>query len=129
MKRRGFLGLLGAAIAGLGVRAAAAPATRRYGPMTIERHRDLMLRGVYLHVWHHGRDITPQCRFADDTDDGVAEIFLRNADGQPYLTPPVMPGEYKIYRREGTRVVCLTPDRHVATAMVYGVTFQEGAPF
>ena len=103
MNRRGFLGGLVALVAG----AAAMAPTRRYGPMTIARHRALQHQGVHLHVFHYGRDVTLNCSYADDTGEGMAHVFLRNADGRFYLDS----------------------DGSAARDTVHGVMFQEGAPF
>lgn len=65
-------------------------------------------RGVHLHVFYRGQDVTNDCCFADDTGEGMAELFLRNADGKHYLNQS----------RTGA-----------AKEIVYGVTLREGAPF
>lgn len=139
MTRRGLLQVLGAAIAAplVGLQPDRAGLQGhwiadysgtmipvRYGAMTIERHAALKSRGLHLRVIHQGRDVTDRCRFADDTGEGMAELFLHNAEGRPYLEPPVKPGECKIYRWDGARAVCITPERRVATEIVSGVTFR-----
>lgn len=81
--------------------------TKRYGPMTVERHCALVHKGVHIHVFYQGRDVTSRCRFADDTGYGVAELFKKNATGKTYFD-----------RSTGD----------AAKEIVYGVTMAEGAP-
>lgn len=107
LNRRSLFKLLSAGAALLGAGVTVAPA-RRYGPMTFERHRRLCRQGVHLHVMHRGRDVSRRCTFADDTGDGMAELFIHNEAGKRYM------------------------DRYtnrVAKEIVYGVTFVEGEPF
>lgn len=40
---------------------------KTYGPMTVERHRELSLAGTHLHVFVAGVDVTARCFFWDDT--------------------------------------------------------------
>jgi hypothetical protein len=91
-----------AAVGATGLTGGAAVPTRRYGAVTIERWNQLAAQGVYLHVFHEGCDITTRCSFADDTNEGVADLVIWNADGKKY-------GSYG--RKE----------------VVYGVTIREGA--
>jgi len=97
-----LIGVLGGA--GLG----ALNSTRRYGPVTVERHARLREEGVHLHVFYQGREVTRRCRFADDTGEGMAELFLHDASGKAYWDPHT---------------------REIAKEFVCGVTFREGAPF
>jgi len=78
MKRRAFFGFL-----------AALPflrpsAQKRWGPVDVHRHHALQHRGIHLHVYHEGQDVTRRCFFADDTD-GRAGLYLLNADGRRYI--------------------------------------------
>lgn len=79
---------------------------QRYGPVMIKRHNAFIARGIYLHVYHHGEDVTSRCCFADDTGDGIAELFLLNAEGKWHLR-----------------------DRKVAKEIVHGVTIKAGKKF
>lgn len=57
--------------------------------MTVERHRILKEeKGIDLHVFVRGDDVTDRCRFFDDTP-GImrAELYLHDADGHAYLDP------------------------------------------
>jgi hypothetical protein len=92
VNRRGFLGLVGAAIAGF----LATTSRRRYGPVTIERHQQLRRQGIHLHTFHQGRDVTCRCRFADDTGNGVADLLLHNAAGKPYWDPRTRTAAHEI---------------------------------
>jgi len=57
-----------------------------YGAMTIQRHAILKARGLDLHVFVRGEDVTHRCRYADDTPGKeVAILFRENARGQKYL--------------------------------------------
>jgi hypothetical protein len=76
--------------------------------MSFERHRVWCSQGVHLHVFHNSEDVTGRCRFADDTGDGMAELFLHDISGKPYYDANA---------------------RDLATEIVHGVTFREGAPF
>lgn len=80
---------------------------QRYGAVTVERHRECQAQGVHLHVWYRGRDVTTQCCFADDTNEGMAELYLLNADGNKYRDPNT---------------------NHVAKEIVYGITIVAGEP-
>ena len=82
-------------------------APKRWGAMTVERHTALSARGIHLHVFHNGQDITKGCHFADDTGDGVAELFLRDDNGRLYVD---------------------SETGSVAKKTVYGVTMLEGEP-
>jgi hypothetical protein len=114
--RRELARRIGGALAWIAMgRSVHAWAPRRYGAVTIERHRLLMARGIYLHVYHRGVDVTNRCRFADDTGEGIAELFLHDAKGRPYLDPLAPPVPWR--------------ERRPAKEIVYGVTLQEGAPF
>ena len=113
MTRRGLVRGLGAALAAVGLGRVleasgglAWPPAVRYGAVTIGRHRRLAHRGIYLHVFHRGQDVTNRCRFADDTGDGTAELF-KHRDGRPYLDDRT---------------------RHAAIETVTGVTMHAGAP-
>jgi hypothetical protein len=52
---------------------------QRYGALTVERHQYLCAQGVYLHVFHAGRDVTIGCLFADDRGEGMAVRYTRDA--------------------------------------------------
>lgn len=65
-------------------------------------------QGVHIHVFHKGVDVTARCIFADDTDGGMAVLFLSDAKGRKYI---------------GRRM------NMAAKETVYGVTLVEGAPF
>lgn len=58
--------------------------SRKWGAVDVERHFILRTRGIDLHVFHDGKDITKDCRFADDELD-YAEVFLRDERGRAYL--------------------------------------------
>lgn len=56
------------------------------GPLTIERHRLLKNRGVDLHVFVRGVDVTRRCRYADDTPGReVAVLYRQTPDGRFHL--------------------------------------------
>ena len=56
-----------------------------FGPLTLQRHREFMHRGIFLHVLHHGVDITRICTYADDTPElNHADVLKLNAEGKPY---------------------------------------------
>lgn len=93
-------------------------ARRRFGAVDVPRHRVLAAEGVHLHVFYRGIDVTTRCAFADDTGEGMAELYLLNADGKKYLVP-VVGAAYGEYPGE----------REVAKEIVYGVTIVEGEPF
>lgn len=49
-----------------------------WGPLTLERHRQLQQQGIYLRVFVRGDDVTDRCRYADDTPSTqVAELYRR----------------------------------------------------
>jgi hypothetical protein len=79
----------------------------RYGAVTVGRHRVLCSQGVFLHVFHKGRDVTDRCSFADDTGEGIADLFIHNAAG-------------RVHWDKGTH--------GAAREIVHGVTLREGAP-
>lgn len=57
-----------------------------WGPMDVRRHADLYDRGIHLHVYRHGTDVSNCCRFFDDTPGHErAELFLENEHGRKYL--------------------------------------------
>lgn len=88
------------------------PAPEPYGEMTVHRHLAFMRRGVHLHVWYRGEDVTTRCSFADDRGRGYAVLFLHK-DGRPYFD--------RTASRPG-------PPR-AAMETVYGITMRPGAPF
>jgi hypothetical protein len=92
---------------------------RRWGAVTVERHRALCAQGIHLHVFLDGWDVTRDCKFADDTGDGMAELFLTNAEGKRYIVH----GEFE------HRAVPTHLQPRVATMVVHGVTISEGEPF
>jgi hypothetical protein len=108
MNRRGFLGVMGGALAAPCVVQANVPQGPRYGAMTVERHTQLCQQGLHLHTMHNGEDVSRDCHFADDTGDGMAELFVRNQFGRHYVDP-----------QTGS----------VAMRIVRGVTMVPGAPF
>jgi hypothetical protein len=77
---------------------------QKYGPITVQRWMSFKRRGVYLHVFHQGKDVTTNCCYADDTGEGVAELYLRDGNGHAY------------------RAV----DGGIAKQVVHGVTIREG---
>jgi len=83
ISRRSLLTTLGVLCGGLAVRSSHL-LTRRYGPVTIERHRHYQRLGIHLHVYHRGEDVTLRCRYADDTGAGHAELLRHDADGKKY---------------------------------------------
>ncbi len=110
MNRREVLkGLAGVAALST-VASYAALTEKRWGPMNVHRHTDLKRQGIHIHVFHEGRDITTDCCFADDTGDGMAEVFVKDGNGRIRFT--------------GTG----TPRAGVAKKIVHGVTFRQGSP-
>jgi len=103
MNRRDALKSLTALAGATAFTATTAAPVRRYGAVTIARHRVLCSQGVYLHVFYQGRDVTDRCRFADDTGEGMADLLLHTKAGKQ---------SFWDHRNE----------------IVYGVTIQEGAP-
>ena len=91
VKKRDFLKCLTAVCAApFAVTAAAFRRMRTprevWGPMDVSRHRSLIQRGIHLHIYSGGVDVSNRCRFFDDTPSHQrAELFLHNADGRPYL--------------------------------------------
>lgn len=89
----------------------------KYGSMTVKRHTELKESGVHLRVFYRGRDVTDRCAFADDTGEGMAELYLLDADGSVY-SEPIPKGEYGVGRDE----------RQPAKQIVYGVEFRVQEP-
>jgi len=115
--RRGLLKAIPAGLALIGLRTAVA-SPRRYGAITVAKHYHLCQRGVHLHVFHEGNDVTKRCMYADDAGDGMAELQLLNDKGRPY-TRLIPAGEYGTY----------TGERELATEIVRGITIKTGAAF
>lgn len=115
---------ISALVAGTGVMIAAGQGTTArptspivWGPMTVERHRALCDRGIHLHVYVAGVDVTTRCRFFDDTPSNKhADLFRHNSEGRPYLTRNH--GEY------GEGRLTMAAMEHVTDFEV-----REGAPF
>ena len=83
--RRKFLtGLLGSAAA-VGVAATAAP-PKKWGYLSVERHRKLKAQGIDLHVFSGGQDVTKHCFEADDIA-GYARLYKHNQEGHKYVDP------------------------------------------
>lgn len=104
---KSFTGLLAAIGFARFAPPAAAAETVRYGAVDVRRHLLFSHKGIHLHVWHQGVDVTRRCYFADDTNDGVAYLFKHDASGRPYVDPET---------------------RHAAIETVYGITLTAGAP-
>jgi hypothetical protein len=91
MRKREFLKSLAAAL--FVVPASWRVATSRtprevWGPVDVERHRALCMRGTHLHIYHFNQDVSTRCRFFDDTPGQErAELHLLNDKGRPYLAP------------------------------------------
>jgi hypothetical protein len=101
MTRREVLGLAAAAFV-------MAPSSGpRWGAVTLERHRVLANRGVHLHVFYDGVDVTRRCQFADDTGAGTAHLLTLGPNGKPYID-----------RLSGG----------VARDIVHGITIRVGEP-
>lgn len=88
-----------------------------YGYVTPGRWKVLATQGEYLHVYYKGEDVTTRCAFVDDTGEGMAELYLLNADGKKYVRP-IFSGEYGAALSE----------MEVAKEIVYGVEIRAGAP-
>ena len=58
---------------------------RRWGPVSVERHTALIRKGVFLHIWHDGVDVTRRCTFATDEGEGWAELLALDRHGKPYV--------------------------------------------
>lgn len=55
-------------------------------PLTVDKHRALMMSGLHLRVFVRGEDVTDRCYFADDTPGAeIARLFALNADGRKYV--------------------------------------------
>ena len=56
-----------------------------YGLVTLDRHREYAAKGVYLHVFVNGVDVTSRCKIANDSADrNMAVLFRLNADGKKF---------------------------------------------
>jgi len=54
-----------------------------WGVVNADRHRRLCERGIYLHVYAEGVDVTLRCQFFDDTPGrSRAALFLLTPDGR-----------------------------------------------
>jgi len=49
-----------------------------WGPLTIQRERQLRSRGITLRVFWHGEDVTRRCRYADDTPGREVAVLYRH---------------------------------------------------
>lgn len=59
-----------------------------WGPMTVDRHSALKQRGIDLHVFVRGEDVTDRCHWFDDTPSVMrAELFRHDASGRAYYDP------------------------------------------
>lgn len=107
MNRRGLFKALAGGMVAIGAGWTSLRSVR-YGAMTIERHLRFCGQGVHLHVFHQGRDVTTRCVFADDTGEGMAELFVLDVNGRRFFNQR---------------------SHEAAKEIVYGVTFRHGAPF
>lgn len=93
MNRRDALKSALAVIAGWTSR----PVKRHVGPLDVRTHGAWKRRGVDYHVYVHGRDVTNDCYYVDDTPRyKCAYLFLRDRDGRHYLDPSTHAAAYNI---------------------------------
>lgn len=106
MKRRHFFATLAGAI---GVTAWSSQMrhglTGYWGAVDVQRHWDLVSRGIHLHVFHQGQEVTTRCYFFDDRLD-YCECFKVDPQGRKY--------------RKGNGA---------ARETLHGIEIREGPPF
>jgi hypothetical protein len=76
-----------------------------WGVMGVERHRRLCARGIYLHVYAAGVDVTLRCQYFDDTPGRAhASLYVLTPDGRHVMRRGRAPGRPALERVTAFRV-------------------------
>jgi hypothetical protein len=105
--RRGLFGALLGGGAGMALSIVGRKVGRPYGvgPLTIERHLELKDKGIDLHVFWNGEDVTKRCSFADNTPGAErADLFKVDGFGKFYKDPDTKEIAREIVRGAGVEI-------------------------